>query len=68
VPVSQRAPQPFEWAKLEITEPKQTENDIANPHTDYDVDFLVVLLTAIKLPRSPLEKELAGQAGKDVVA
>jgi hypothetical protein len=66
-PVGQRSPQPLKGTKGKESQPNQTGNNVDGPHTSHDINILVVLEFAVKLPWSPLEEELAAQAGHKVV-
>src|ERR1700693_2737287 len=66
-PVGQRSPQPLEGTKGKESQPNQAGNNVDGPHTSHDINILVVLEFAVKLPWSPLEEELAAQAGHKVV-
>ena len=66
-PVGQRSPQPLKGTKGKESQPNQAGNNVDGPHTSHDINILVVLKFAVKLPWSPLEEELAAQAGHKVV-
>src|ERR1700693_2387033 len=66
-PVGQRSPQPLKGTKGKESQPNQAGNNVYGPHTSHDINILVVLEFAVKLPWSPLEEELAAQAGHKVV-
>src|ERR1700722_9873029 len=66
-PVGQRSPQPLKGTKGKESQPNQAGNNVDGPHTSHDISILVVLEFAVKLPWSPLEEELAAQAGHKVV-
>jgi hypothetical protein len=58
-PVGQRSPQPLKGTKGKESQPNQAGNNVDGPHTSHDINILVVLEFAVKLPWSPLEEELA---------
>ena len=49
-PVGQRSPQPLKGTKGEESQPNQAGNNVDGPHTSHDINILVVLEFAVKLP------------------
>src|ERR1700722_9000163 len=49
-PVGQRSPQPLKGTKRKESQPNQASNNVDGPHTSHDINILVVLEFAVKLP------------------
>src|ERR1700720_2551654 len=49
-PVGQRSPQPLKGTKGKESQPNQAGNNVDGPHTSHDINILVVLEFAVKLP------------------